>query len=88
MTGRNVFDIELARPPLVKWYAGSLRSRMWAVCPIGLFGASTGAAAALVAAGALGDRIGAVVSRGGRPDLAGEILPECQGADTLDRRRR
>lgn len=42
--------------------------------PIGLFGASTGAAAALVAAAELGHRIGAVVSRGGRPDLAGEAL--------------
>jgi dienelactone hydrolase len=42
---------------------------------VGYFGASTGAAAALVAAAALGDRIGAVVSRGGRPDLAGDALP-------------
>jgi putative phosphoribosyl transferase len=41
--------------------------------PIGLFGASTGAAAALVAAARL-QHIGAVVSRGGRPDLAGEAL--------------
>lgn len=39
--------------------------------PIGLFGASTGAAAALQAAASMGDRIAAVVSRGGRPDLAG-----------------
>lgn len=42
--------------------------------PVGLFGASTGAAAALIAAGRLPDRIAAVVSRGGRPDLAGEAL--------------
>jgi dienelactone hydrolase len=42
--------------------------------PIGYFGASTGAAAALVAAAQLGDHIGAVVSRGGRPDLAGQHL--------------
>ncbi|MDD3936069.1 alpha/beta hydrolase [Rhodoferax sp.] len=40
--------------------------------PIGYFGASTGAAAALRAAAALGDRVLAVVSRGGRPDLAGQ----------------
>lgn len=40
--------------------------------PIGYFGASTGAAAALQAAAALGDDIQAVVSRGGRPDLAGQ----------------
>ncbi len=38
--------------------------------PLGLFGASTGAAAALSAAAILGSRVGAVVSRGGRPDLA------------------
>lgn len=42
---------------------------------IGYFGASTGSAAALVAAAKLGDRVSAVVSRGGRPDLAGEALP-------------
>ncbi|WP_422737987.1 dienelactone hydrolase family protein [Micromonospora sp. WMMD729] len=42
--------------------------------PIGLFGASTGAAAALVAAASRADRVGAVVSRGGRPDLAGTAL--------------
>lgn len=42
---------------------------------IGYFGASTGAAAALKAAAALGNTIGAVVSRGGRPDLAEEELP-------------
>jgi dienelactone hydrolase len=42
--------------------------------PIGLFGASTGAAAALVAASSRADRVGAVVSRGGRPDLAGTAL--------------
>ncbi|MER6618077.1 dienelactone hydrolase family protein [Streptomyces xantholiticus] len=42
--------------------------------PLGLFGASTGAAAALVAAAARPDRVRAVVSRGGRPDLAGEAL--------------
>ena len=41
---------------------------------LGFFGASAGAAAALVAAARLGDRIGAVVSRGGRPDLAGQAL--------------
>jgi len=45
--------------------------------PCGLFGASTGAAAALVAAASLpGETVGAVVSRGGRPDLAAQSLPE------------
>jgi dienelactone hydrolase len=42
--------------------------------PVGLFGASTGAAAALIAAASRPDRVGAVVSRGGRPDLAGRAL--------------
>jgi dienelactone hydrolase len=41
---------------------------------IGFFGSSTGGGAALVAAAQLGEKIGAVVSRGGRPDLAGEAL--------------
>ncbi len=45
---------------------------------IGYFGASTGAAAALSAAAAKGTKIGAVVSRGGRPDLAEEALPNVQ----------
>ena len=44
--------------------------------PIGLFGASTGAAAALIAAANAGDRVQAVVSRGGRTDLARPVLPE------------
>lgn len=42
---------------------------------LGFFGASTGGAAALVAAAELGETVGAVVSRGGRPDLAGAALP-------------
>ena len=43
---------------------------------IGYFGASTGGGAALIAAARLGQSIGAVVSRGGRPDLAGALLPQ------------
>ncbi|MFB3891142.1 MAG: dienelactone hydrolase family protein [Phycisphaerae bacterium] len=42
---------------------------------VGLYGASTGAAAAIVAAAQRADRVGAIVSRGGRPDLAAEALP-------------
>src|SRR5205823_3303407 len=42
---------------------------------VGYFGASTGGGAALVAAARRPDRIGAVVSRGGRPDMAGDALP-------------
>ncbi|MBR0958995.1 alpha/beta fold hydrolase [Bradyrhizobium japonicum] len=51
--------------------------------PVGLFGASTGAAAALIAAAQLPHRIAAVVSRGGRPDLAGEALPHVRAPTLL-----
>lgn len=51
--------------------------------PIGYFGASTGSAAALIAAARLGDRISAVVSRGGRPDLAGPVALAAVTAPTL-----
>jgi putative phosphoribosyl transferase len=50
---------------------------------IGYFGASTGAAAALKAAAAMGSDIGAVVSRGGRPDLAKESLAQVQSPTLL-----
>lgn len=50
---------------------------------IGYFGASTGSAAALIAAARLGDRIAAVVSRGGRPDLAGPAALAAVRAPTL-----
>jgi pimeloyl-ACP methyl ester carboxylesterase len=70
----NVFDIPLLANRLVdavRWLDGQPPV---AKLPVGLFGASTGAAAALVAAAELPQRIGAVVSRGGRPDLAGASL--------------
>jgi dienelactone hydrolase len=51
--------------------------------PLGLFGASTGAAAALVAAAERPRAIAAVVSRGGRPDLAGDRLPEVRAPTLL-----
>jgi len=51
--------------------------------PIGYFGASTGAAAALVAAAERPDVVRAVVSRGGRPDLAGEALPKVKAPTLL-----
>jgi pimeloyl-ACP methyl ester carboxylesterase len=50
---------------------------------LGYFGASTGAAAALVAAARLDDMIGAVVSRGGRPDLAAGALPDVKAPTLL-----
>ncbi|WDZ87998.1 dienelactone hydrolase family protein [Micromonospora cathayae] len=51
--------------------------------PVGLFGASTGAAGALVAAAARPERVRAVVSRGGRPDLAGEALARVRAPSLL-----
>ncbi len=51
--------------------------------PVGLFGASTGAAAALNAAAARPDQVRAVVSRGGRPDLALSALPEVRAPTLL-----
>jgi putative phosphoribosyl transferase len=68
------FDIEMLAGRLVAiidWLGG--RSEM-ATLPFGLFGASTGGAAALVAAAARPHEVVAVVSRGGRPDLAGPAL--------------
>ncbi|WP_049578095.1 phosphoribosyltransferase family protein [Streptomyces sp. SBT349] len=69
----NVFDVPLLAGRLgeaTAWLEGELATRL----PIGWFGASTGAAAALWAAAEPGARAGAVVSRGGRPDLAGDRL--------------
>ena len=70
----NVFDIELLARRLVavtRWLQTQPEA---AGRRIGYFGASTGAAAALVAAADLGSDVAAVVSRGGRPDLAGPRL--------------
>lgn len=70
----NVFNIALLADRLVDAVHWVGEQPEIARLPIGLFGASTGAAAALVAAAKLPRRIGAVVSRGGRPDLAAEAL--------------
>jgi putative phosphoribosyl transferase len=70
----NVFDISLLADRLIDAVRWLERDPLVANLPVGLFGASTGAAAALVVAAKLPDRVGAVVSRGGRPDLAGDAL--------------
>jgi putative phosphoribosyl transferase len=70
----NVFDIGLLAGRLEQAMAWAHRHPALAALPLGLFGASTGAAAALVAAAHRPERVRAVVSRGGRPDLAGEAL--------------
>ncbi len=71
----NVFDIGLLAERLVAATRWAQTERRVAQLRVGYFGASTGAGAALVAAADLGDEIGAVVSRGGRPDLAASRLP-------------
>jgi putative phosphoribosyl transferase len=72
----NVFDIELLAGRLVAVTTWLRAQAGVATLPLGLFGASTGAAAALWAAAQLGDAVAAVVSRGGRPDLAGASLAD------------
>ncbi len=71
---RNVFNIPLLADRLVDAVDWLDKQPDLARLPLGLFGASTGAAAALVAAANLPHRVGAVASRGGRPDLAGDSL--------------
>ena len=67
----NVFDISLLASRLAVATEWLLGIPSIANLPVGYFGASTGGGAALLAASIAPDRIGAVVSRGGRPDLAG-----------------
>ena len=69
------FDIEMLAGRLVAIVDWLRHRRDTASLPIGLFGASTGGGAALAAAAARPHEIVAVVSRGGRPDLAGSALP-------------
>ena len=71
----NVFDIALLAERLTSAAAWASRQLVLQDQPIGYFGASTGAGAALVAATFEGPEIAAIVSRGGRPDLAGDSLP-------------
>jgi dienelactone hydrolase len=77
------FDIGLLSERLVAatdWLRGRAEA---ADLPVGYFGASTGAAAALVAAAARPQVVAAVVSRGGRPDLANKALPYVQAPTLL-----
>ncbi len=80
---RNVFDIALLADRLIDAISWVGQQADLAGLPLGLFGASTGAAAALVAAARRGERVGAVVSRGGRPDLAGDALERVRGPTLL-----
>ena len=74
LTAEHRFDIDLLARRLVATIDWVEEQRDAGGLPIGLFGASTGAAAALVAAALASDRVGAIVSRGGRPDLAGAAI--------------
>jgi dienelactone hydrolase len=77
------FDIDRLATRLRAATAWTRRQHALDGLACGYFGASTGAAAALVAAAAEGDAIGAVVSRGGRPDLAGAALERVRAPTLL-----
>ncbi|GAA2663859.1 dienelactone hydrolase family protein [Streptomyces vastus] len=83
LTGEHRFDIPLLGRRLVAaidWLDGQPEARG---LPVALFGASTGAAAALVAAAERPERVLTVVSRGGRPDLAGDALARVRASVLL-----
>jgi putative phosphoribosyl transferase len=80
---RYVFDIPLLAERLGEAIDFLRAQPATRALPIGLFGASTGAAAALVAAAERPDEVCAVVSRGGRPDLAGGALPRVRAPTLL-----
>jgi pimeloyl-ACP methyl ester carboxylesterase len=75
---RNVFDIELLGSRVVEAIEWARKDASVSRLPIGLFGASTGAAAAITAAALRPRNVQAVVSRGGRPDLAVAALERIQ----------
>lgn len=82
-TGHLRFDIDLLAQRLagaMQWLDSEQDSKGLSV---GLFGASTGGSAALVAAARHPEKVGAVVSRGGRPDLAGADLPRVRAPTLL-----
>jgi len=82
-TREHRFDIPLLTRRMqdaASWVAAQPELRQ---APIGFFGASTGSAAALIAAARLGNKVAAVVSRGGRPDLAGPAALAAVVAPTL-----
>jgi putative phosphoribosyl transferase len=83
VTRHHRFDIDMLADRLlasIDWLAAVAAT---ASLRVGLFGASTGGGAALVAAAERPDRVGAVVSRGGRPDLAGDALPAVKAPTLL-----
>jgi putative phosphoribosyl transferase len=79
----KVFDIELLAKRLIAATRWAHEDPELGGLGVGYFGASTGAAAALVAAAELPGQVGAVVSRGGRPDLAGPRLKQVEAPTLL-----
>lgn len=79
----NRFNIALLTDRLIKVTELALEQSSLQYLPVGYFGASTGAAAALQAAALLQSAVKAVVCRGGRPDLATQALPEVTAATLL-----
>lgn len=77
------FDIQLLGDRMIQTVDWITQQEELRDLPVGLFGASTGAAAALIAAAARPGIVRAVVSRGGRPDLAGPALPRVQAPTLL-----
>lgn len=80
---RKVFDIDLLAERLLSATAWLRQEPQTRDLPIGYFGASTGAAAALQAAAREKQAVAAIVSRGGRPDLARQYLPEVEAPTLL-----
>jgi len=80
---RRVFDIPLLTSRLLACTHWVRTADATATLPIGYFGASTGAGAALAAAAGAGDQVGAIVSRGGRPDLAAPYLRDVRAPTLL-----
>lgn len=83
MTGKLRFDIGLLSHRLTGAVDWLVQYEPVKPLSVGLFGASTGAAAALCAAAARPDQVAAVVSRGGRPDLAARALPQVKAPTLL-----
>ena len=82
-TREHRFNIGLLAERLVQATKWAKQQKQTADLRVGYFGSSTGGGAALVAAAELPNEIGAVVSRGGRPDLAGDALPKVKAPTLL-----
>jgi dienelactone hydrolase len=83
LTGHLRFDIPLLAKRLVDATNWIRRQPETEDLRVGYFGSSTGAAAALIAAAQLGEKISVIVSRGGRPDLAGSALSQVKAPTLL-----